>query len=69
MQHSVMITNIEIYNPFYAILNADGVRQSTSAQRIRRHSLISYYGRFELYVNESLSLDCYCASGWFVTFF
>lgn len=31
--------------PFYAILNADGVQQSTSAATDQRHSLISYYGR------------------------
>lgn len=31
--------------PFYAILNAEGVQQSTSAATDQRHSLISYYGR------------------------
>ena len=31
--------------PFYAILSADGVQQSTSAATDQRHSLMSYYGR------------------------
>lgn len=31
--------------PFYAVLNADGEQQSTSAATDQRHSLISYYGR------------------------
>src|SRR3712207_5229107 len=31
--------------PFYAVLNVDGVQQSTSAATDQRHSLISYYGR------------------------
>lgn len=31
--------------PFYAVLNADGVQQSTSAATDQRHALISYYGR------------------------
>ncbi len=31
--------------PFYAVLNAEGVQQSSSAATDQRHSLISYYGR------------------------
>lgn len=31
--------------PFYAVLNADGEQQSSSAATNQRHSLISYYGR------------------------
>ena len=31
--------------PFYAILSADGVQQSTSAATDQRHSLMTYYGR------------------------
>lgn len=31
--------------PFYAVLNADGVQQSTSAATDQRHALVSYYGR------------------------
>lgn len=31
--------------PFYAVLNADGQQQSTSAATDQRHTLLSYYGR------------------------
>ena len=56
MQHSVMPL-ILLYNLFYAILNADGVQQSTSAATDQRQAPAHIVlWSFELYVTESLSL-------------